>query len=391
MMKNEKILRIILWAPFGAGTHYWGPGTSAYRLYRLNKDPNVKVTLVHGSDRQGDFPDVYDEQIKISNLENASLIGKVFFLVKSLLWVFNNRSNYDVMHGLGPFWDTFFPALFFSKLGGKSYVKITGDKAGFSNNSLISKLTGVSYLRKKNANSITGYISISKDIAASLKKVGIDENKIYEIPNGVDVHRFYPLSKDEKEALRKKLGLRKVFTFIFCGGLSHRKRVMETVEAAHKLISEKQCDAQLLVVGPDRSGEGIEEQLRKYVLDNNLEKSIIFIGSTNEPELYYQVSDVYILASKSEGMSNSLLEAMACGLPSIVTEISGSEDLIEEEVHGLFTSGESEDIAKKMKTFCLDKSDKKKLGSTASKRITQEYAAEIVWQKHLSLFEVTKS
>lgn len=385
-MRNEDIMRVILWAPFGAGTHYWGPGTSAYRLYRLNKDPNVKITLVHGSNRQGHFPDVYAEQIKISNFENASLIGKVFFLIKSLLWVFNNRSNYDVMHGLGPFWNTFFPALLFSKLGGKSYVKITGDKAGFSNNSLISKLTGVSYFRKKNANNITGYISISKTITASLKEVGIDENKIHEIPNGVDIHRFYPLSKDEKNALRNKLGLGDVFTFIFCGGLSHRKRVMETVEAAHKLITEKKIDAQLLIVGPDRSGDGIEKQLKKYISDNKLEKNIILIGSTDKPENYYQVSDAYILASKSEGMSNSLLEAMACGLPSIVTRISGSEDLIKEGENGWFADGSSEDIAKCMMQLLDDRSNYL-LGESARKNIVENYASEIILDKHLRLFE----
>lgn len=384
-MKRKDAMRIMLWAPFGAGTHYWGPGTSAYRLYRLNDDPNVEVTLVHGTARQDSFPEVYAEQIKISDLEGASLLGKLVFLVKSLFWVFRNRKNYDVMHGLGPFWDTFFPALLFVKLGGKSYVKITGDNAGFRNNSLVSRLTGVSYLRKKNANNITGYISISNVITESLKNVGINENKIHEIPNGVDVHRFYPLKKVEKQALREELGLRNVFTFIFCGGLSHRKRVMETVQAAHKLISEKKHDVQLLVVGPDRSGEDIEGQLKKYISDNNLEKEIILVGSTNKPELYYQASDAYILASKSEGMSNSLLEAMACGLPSIVTKISGSEDLIDDGVHGVYTSGEPEDIAEKMKWLYMDSESLTK-GINAKDKIIKEYAAEVVLDKHLNAF-----
>ena len=68
---EQKTMRIILWAPSGAGTHYWGPGTSAYRLYRLNKNLDIKVTLVHGTDRQGDFPGVYDEQVQSGNLEGA--------------------------------------------------------------------------------------------------------------------------------------------------------------------------------------------------------------------------------------------------------------------------------------------------------------------------------
>src|SRR5699024_8239318 len=148
---KQKTMKIILWAPFGAGTHYWGPGTSAYRLYRLNKNPDIKVTLVHGTDRQGNFPDVYDEQVQLGNLEGAGIFKKLMFLINSFLWILKNHKKYDVLHGLGPFWDTFFPALLFSLLGGKSFIKITGDKAGFSNNSRLSKLTGISYLRRKNA------------------------------------------------------------------------------------------------------------------------------------------------------------------------------------------------------------------------------------------------
>ena len=80
-------MRILLWAPFGAGTHYWGPGTSAYRLYKNNKDKNVKVTLVHGSKSQDIFSDVYDEQIRIGNIDNKSLFSYLVYLYKSYRWI----------------------------------------------------------------------------------------------------------------------------------------------------------------------------------------------------------------------------------------------------------------------------------------------------------------
>src|SRR5690625_4257513 len=219
-------MKIILWAPLGAGTHYWGPGTSAYRLYRLNDDPNIKVTLIHGSNRQKDFPNVYDKQIKLGNLESTGFVKKISFLINSLFWIYKNHKEYDVLHGLCPFWDTFFAALLFTKMGGKSYIKITGDKAGFGQNSLFSRLTGISSFRRRNAHKISGYISLSKEITRSLKKAGLKANKIHQIPNGVDTNRFHPIDIPAKELLRKELNLPNVYTFIFCGGLSHRKRVL---------------------------------------------------------------------------------------------------------------------------------------------------------------------
>jgi len=309
------------------------------------------------------------------------------FLISSFLWILKNHKKYDVLHGLGPFWDTFFPALLFSLLGGKSFIKITGDKAGFSNNSRLSKLTGISYLRRKNAKKITGYISLSNIITKSLKKAGIQSDIIHKIPNGVDIQRFHPASQQDKRALRTDLNLKNVYTFIFCGGLSNRKRVLETIKAAHKLRENHGIsDFQLLVVGPDRSGQNLQAKLKKYIKDSDLQGHVTLIENTNTPELYYQASDAYILASKSEGMSNSLLEAMACGLPSIVTKISGSEDLIDEGVHGLFTSGEPEDIARCMLTLYSDV-NAHNMGAKAKEKIDREYAAEVIWTKHLKLFK----
>ena len=379
-------MKIILWAPFGAGTHYWGPGTSAYRLYRLNKNPDIKVTLVHGTDRQGDFPDVYDEQVQLGNLEGAGIFKKLMFLISSFLWIVKNHKKYDILHGLGPFWDTFFPALLFTQLGGKSFIKITGQTAGFSNNSRLSRLTGISYLRRKNATKITGYLSLSKQITSLLQKAGIQHETIHKIPNGVDIQRFYPISRPDKLIIRTDLNIKNVYTFMYCGGLTYGKRIVETIQAAHHLIVNDVRDFQLLVVGPDRSKQNLQAKLEEYIKDNNLQDHVILVGSTNTPELYFQASDAFILASKSEGMSNSLLEAMACGLPSIVTKISGSEDLIDEGVHGLFTSGEPEDIARCMLTLYSDV-NAHNMGAKAKEKIDREYAAEVIWTKHLKLFK----
>ena len=112
-------MKILLWAPFGAGTHYWGPGTSAYRLFKNNQDSNTKVTLVHASEFQSDFPSTYFEQIKIGNIDKKSLLAYLNYLIASYKWIRKNHQDYDVFYGITAYFYTFLPAVFFKKLNKK--------------------------------------------------------------------------------------------------------------------------------------------------------------------------------------------------------------------------------------------------------------------------------
>src|SRR5690554_2021968 len=136
-------MRILLWAPFGAGTHYWGPGTSAYRLYRSNRNQSSEVTLIHGSDEQALFPEVFHEQIKLPTLKGSGILDKLFFFWAAKRWIKRNYHKYDVVHGISAFEYTFRPLLLFSKLGIPTYIKITGEQGGFGNNGALSKFLGL--------------------------------------------------------------------------------------------------------------------------------------------------------------------------------------------------------------------------------------------------------
>lgn len=383
-------MRILLWAPLGAGYHYWGPGTSAYRLYSANVKDDVEVTLVHASDSQALLPDVYVSQVKLGSLDGNSVFKKIIYLVRAFVFLATNYRKYDVMHCLGFYWDSFFPGLLFSLLGGKCLVKITGDNSGLQNNSAISRLLGISLLRNLSVNKFGGFIAISESIHQSLLKFGVAAKKIYRIPNGVSITRFNMIGEEERKRLREKYGIGNDFTFIFCGGVSERKRTLETVIAVAELRGKIDRRFKLLVVGPDRSESGLLSAIETYIRDNALEDIVYIIGSVENPEVYYQMSDVFILASRSEGMSNSLLEAMACGLPVIVTPVSGSTDLIEEGVQGIFTSGEPADISACMCRFIDGSIDNKKMGLLARQHVVSNYSYGRVWELHMSAFKSIK-
>ncbi|MGM7552409.1 glycosyltransferase family 4 protein [Myroides odoratimimus] len=383
-------MRILLWAPYGAGTHYWGPGTSAFRLYKdINAKHNVKVTLIHASKLQKEFPDTYVSQIKVGDLENVGAFGKILYLVKSLLWILKNYRDFDIVHGISGYIFTFIPLVFFEILGIPTVIKITGENGGFQNNSLISRVIGFSFLRKKSSHLISSYISISTEITNILLRNKIKKEKIRFIPNGVDTSRFYPIERKSVQISRKKLSVDDKFTICYVGGLTENKRVFEVVSAVINLRNRKGFDIQFLIVGPDRSNGAIEDKISELIKSesNENKNAIKRILHTTSPEIFLQISDVFILNSRAEGLANSLLEAMSTGLFCLVTKVSGSSDLILSDKSGFFMDGSILHVEHSIERVYKLWNDNKELGKVNRKIILDNYDSILIGDKHIKLFQ----
>jgi len=172
---------------------------------------------------------------------------------------------------------------------------------------------------------VNTFIVISREIDSELSGVGISYEQRLFLPNGVDVDRFTPLSQDEKRAMRAKLALPEDgYIIIYSGRLSLEKRVEHLLTVWPK-ISEGHPNALLIVAGTG------DQEVR---LRSMAGQSVRFLGHVDEPLPYLQSSDMFVLPSITEGLSNSLLEALSVGLPVVATEVGGTPDVIE---HG--TSG----------------------------------------------------
>lgn len=378
-------MNVLLWAPYGAGEHYWGPGISAYRLYKSGLQEGVKVYLAHGYRAQKEYPEVFEDQFFIPELNRSNRLSEVKFLWNSKKWINKNFHKFDAVHVLGLYEISFRPAIWFEKAGISTYCKITNIGEGLYAQSFISKLLGLGKYRKKNINRISGFIAISNEINKSLLEYGIKKDKIHQIPNGVNTQRFKPVDNQKKRELRKELNLRDIFTVIFVGGISRRKQPLMIVEAIRELVRKDGLDIQLILLGPDR--DEIElNKIKNLVSSENLSTNIIYIENSNEPERYYQASDIFSLPSKREGMSNALLEAMASGLPALVTPISGSVDLVKEDHNGFYIY-DKEGIRRNLLIY---KSDMKRLikhSTNAVQIIKNDFSSEKVLTNHIRLFK----
>ncbi|MGM0503941.1 MAG: glycosyltransferase family 4 protein [Bacteroidota bacterium] len=381
-------MNILLWAPHGSGQHYWGPGISAYNLYNSKcACDDFSISLAHGFKQQEKY-DLFNEHFYISNLKRFGIIGTIIFLIKAKIWINKNAYKFDVVHVLAAYETSFRPALWFKKKGVKVFCKITGDKGGIENNSRLSKILGLRKSRLKNINQLDGYIAISEQISEMLKRNGVSDEKIFKIPNGVNINRFKPVSLDEKNKLRKKYKLDNVLTILFVGGLSARKQPQNLLFAFIQLIEKHNVpDIQIVFLGPDRSN-GLEiNALKNLIANKRYKDSVYFFVHSDKPEDFYQMADLFCLPSKSEGMSNALLEAMACGIPSVVTPISGSVDLIKHGINGLYTKGDADDISINLLKFVKNKEMINLYSKNALETIKDNYSSEIILKKHLELFK----
>lgn len=181
------------------------------------------------------------------------------------------------------------------------------------------------------------YISIIKKIpvnvacSKSLSET-FSQKFLMNIPfvqNGVDTDMFFPVDDEKKIAMKAELGLNpNVQTFLILGSLNARKNNDVAIEAFNCLKDD--TDVQLIIVG----GGAQEKHLKEIAKSPN----IIFYGKTSTPLKYLQASDVLISCSLAEGLPNTVLEALSCGLPCILSEIAPHKELIEGSDAGLIYS-----------------------------------------------------
>lgn len=377
-------MRILLFSPKGSGEHYYGPGMNAYRMYK-NIDPSadVSLTLVHGYRDQKRYQ-IFDDQFFISDIVNKNLYLGVRFLYLAKKWVQSNIHHYDIVHCLTAFHHSFMFSYWSEQQGVPAVIKIgQSNYTGFSENSLASRVLGLNRFRVNHANDITGYVSISKTIKKNLMAAGIQEDRIHSIPNGVDTKRFSPAGEREKENIREKLGLENKFTVIFTGAFDERKNPLLIAKAFSGF--KERDDIQLLLIGPDLDeGEqraGIQNLIREKGIHNIILKNFV-----EEIAPYYKASDLFVLPSKEEGFSNSMLEAQATGLPAIVTRISGAVELIDEEKNGIFVDSSESSIYDAIRSYLESPSKMEVHSRHARKVIEQKYSTTSVLDLYLDLF-----
>lgn len=189
-----------------------------------------------------------------------------------------------------------------------------------------------------------------------------------------------------EEVMRKadKIRVKDVFTFVFVGRIVKDKGINELV-AAFKRLQAKVPKTRLILVGEYEDAlDPITPEARKEIDDN---PCILAVGKQKDVRPWLAASDALVFPSYREGFPNVVIEAGAMGLPSIVTDINGSREIIQDGVNGLIVPSKNEDaLLKKMERLVDDTALASYLASHARRLVASRYELGYVKQCLLDFY-----
>jgi len=211
-------------------------------------------------------------------------------------------------------------------------------------------------------------LAVSEDLRRRLsEEVGIPREAVTLVYNGVDCGLFRP---GGRAAARQRLGVSPVTTVV---GAVGRLVPVKSYDILLKAAGRLPPGTEVWLVG---DGE-LRLQLELLARDRLPPGSVRFLGHRDDLPEVLPAFDVFVLPSLTEGVSNTLLEAMACGLPPVVSRVGGNTEIVREGATGLaFPPGDEQELARLLVRLCQDVEERKALGKRALDHVRCHFSLE---------------
>ncbi|MFA6584040.1 MAG: glycosyltransferase family 4 protein [Elusimicrobiaceae bacterium] len=311
-------------------------------------------------------------------------LNSVSFMCGLFFYLLRHRAEYEIIHvhfASSPA----LPAGLAARLLGKKFlVKIGGGRgvgeiAG-SRNTLAGKLKLKLLARLKPL-----FLVVNSDLKDELESAGISSANAAVFPNGVDTEFFSPVSEKEKLELRARLKINGGPVFLYTGRFSPEKRLPWFVDVwAGAAASCPGNNAVLLLVGEGPDRLAIEQSVKAVSHHGH---RIFMHGRQDDIRNFYRAADVFVLPSVSEGLSNSMLEAMACANAVLVSRTGGAKDAVENGKNGfLFEPADKKALKDTLVRLICGQDLARAAGAAARVRAENEYAMEKVGARLMKLY-----
>jgi len=347
-----------------------GLGLHAHEMSKQQAKLGNEVT-VYTSNTDGRSVKEFKDDYNIIRFKTGLKIGGNSFIPMLFFKLFRTKNDFDIIHAHSHlFFSTNLCALV-RRLGSSPLV--------ITNHGLISQtvpmwvhkiyIPTVAKWTFKSANKIICYTENEKSL---LVKLGIDSDKIAVIHNGTDTDIFAPREKEKDNN-----------QILWIGRFTPGKGVEYLIDAFNILVKEYP-DFKLLMIGRGHLKENIEQKIQ----DLNLGKNIIireFVPNSELPEIY-QSSDVFVLPSLNEGVPRTILEAMACGIPVVCTELPQLVNIV--EGCGLLVPvKDSQALAEGILRVVSNRDIAQKFGKNGRIKVVENYSWEDTVKKTIQLYE----
>jgi glycosyltransferase involved in cell wall biosynthesis len=196
---------------------------------------------------------------------------------------------------------------------------------------------------------------------------------------GVDIERFGMID-DRTLPARSRT--------VVCVAQFRPEKGLDVLLHAWRLVVDRRPDARLIIVGgASPGGDDVGAMVARLMTELGLGPSVELAGLRDDVPAQLHRGAIAVLPSRSEGLPNALLEAMACGLACVATRVSGSEDLIEHEVNGLLVEVEDPPgTARGLLRLLEDPDLARRYGQAARRTIERGYTADHVVDSYLTVY-----
>ncbi|MFO0891829.1 MAG: glycosyltransferase family 4 protein [Isosphaeraceae bacterium] len=221
----------------------------------------------------------------------------------------------------------------------------------------------------------TAFAAISAEIERQWLELGVAPGRMARTRSGVDAEHFHPgPSLVEPDLLPRP-------RVVFTGRLHPQKNLPLLLESWVKV--SRQTPANLILIGPGNDREALTERANELGIGGRVQ----FVGAVADPAEHLRAADLFVLPSVAEGMSNSLLEAMATGLPCVVSGIGGNTDLVADGQTGRLVSSATPDAwAETLVELLEDGQQAARLGRAARRRIDEGFSLRVVVDRYVAIY-----
>jgi glycosyltransferase involved in cell wall biosynthesis len=256
---------------------------------------------------------------------------------------------------------------------GRHYPDVVGWKRRLMNRLVFDRL----------ADDVTAVCAFSADALAA--KDGFSRARIAIVPNGIDAAGYEPPAS--RDALRDRLGLDRARLYVVIVARFHPVKDHATLIRAFRRVADARDDVDLLLVGDGPLRPDLERQIAALGLD----RRVVMTGVRSDVPDWLKAADVFVLCSVSEAASITLLEAMACGLPSAVTAVGGNPELVRADVDGLHVPrGDDAALAVALVALLGDAGLRRRMGDAAAARVRQDFLMTTTVSRYSALLTVPR-
>jgi glycosyltransferase involved in cell wall biosynthesis len=342
-------------------------------LVRLGHDVQVVTHAMPG------YPaDEVVRGIRVHRWIHSSKRGPLFsftFVASALRALRRLRPTYDLIHTHQALWEAVAGGLARSGWVRGAPTLVQPASSGYYGEAEeLSRTRGAWILRRLILRN-DAFVAISADIERQWRALGVPPARLVRIASGVDGRHYAPGPSRSEASMPPRPRV------MFTGRLHPQKNLDVLIDAWPDVA--RATGASLVLVGQGPERDRLADKARALGVADR----VMFNGPVDDPADVLRAADVFVLPSVAEGMSNSLLEAMATGLPCVASDIGGNQDLLGQGDAGLLVAGTSpERWAEALIGLIRDPDRRARLGAAARQRVDEEFALGRVVGRYVELY-----